>query len=140
MKGDARNLPFDDDTFDVVFSSAVLEHVGSNIQQQKMLSECYRVCRKGMFITTPNKYYPVDFHTVLPFVHWFPKIIKDKILLLLNLEYFSSEDNLNLLAKKDLMLFMKNLGIQDYTIKKIRLFLLVSNHMLIVQKKYSKIK
>ncbi len=29
--------------------------------------------RKGLFVTTPNRWFPIEFHTVLPLVHWLPK-------------------------------------------------------------------
>ena len=54
-QGDARDLPFADKSVDVVFSSAVIEHIGSYANQKRMLSECLRVAKKGIFITTPNR-------------------------------------------------------------------------------------
>jgi ubiquinone/menaquinone biosynthesis C-methylase UbiE len=48
-----EQLPFPDDSFDIVYSTNVLEHVDSPI---KVLSEAIRVCRPGgsMQIITPN--------------------------------------------------------------------------------------
>ena len=70
---DALNLPFSDGSFDYVHSSAVLEHVGSAANQKRMVAECLRVARKGVCLTTPNRWFPVEFHTQLPLVHWLPK-------------------------------------------------------------------
>lgn len=45
VRADACNLPFADRSFDLVHSSAVLEHVGSSLRQERMISECLRVAR-----------------------------------------------------------------------------------------------
>ncbi|HEX5742642.1 MAG TPA: methyltransferase domain-containing protein [Flavobacteriaceae bacterium] len=46
VKADILNLPFDDNSFDVVFCNHVLEHI---IDDQKAMSELYRVMKKGGF-------------------------------------------------------------------------------------------
>jgi hypothetical protein len=69
----ALDLPFADGSFDLVHSSAVLEHVGSFQNQAKMVKECLRVARRGICITTPNRWFPIEFHTQLPLIHWLPK-------------------------------------------------------------------
>ena len=71
VQGDACALPFPDTAFDVVFSNAVIEHVGGRERQRKLVSEAIRVGRR-VFITTPNRRFPVEVHTRLPLVHWLP--------------------------------------------------------------------
>jgi SAM-dependent methyltransferase len=71
VQGDACDLPFGDGEFDVVFSNAVIEHVGGRDRQRKLVSEALRVGR-SVFITTPNRRFPVEIHTRLPLVHWLP--------------------------------------------------------------------
>jgi hypothetical protein len=66
-------LPFADASFDFVHSSAVLEHVGSRANQVRFVAELWRVARRGVFLTTPNRWFPVEFHSVLPLVHWLPR-------------------------------------------------------------------
>jgi ubiquinone/menaquinone biosynthesis C-methylase UbiE len=68
----AGPLPFWDNQFDVAHSSAVIEHVGSRKNQSDFLCELWRVARSGIFVTTPNRWFPVEFHTALPLVHWLP--------------------------------------------------------------------
>ena len=80
IKGDARKMKFKQNSFDTVYSSATIEHVGSRSNQIKFIKECYRVSRKDVFITTPNKFYPIEFHTKLPFLHFLPSKIYRKIL------------------------------------------------------------
>jgi SAM-dependent methyltransferase len=71
VQGDACALPFDDASFDVVFSNAVIEHVGDRDRQRAFVSEAIRVGRR-VFVTTPNRRFPIEVHTRLPFVHWLP--------------------------------------------------------------------
>jgi SAM-dependent methyltransferase len=71
VQGDGCALPFDDGAFDVVFSNAVLEHVGGRERQRRFVSEALRVGRR-VFVTTPNRRFPVEVHTRLPLVHWLP--------------------------------------------------------------------
>ena len=68
---DGRDLPFGDGEFDVAFSNAVVEHVGSSDDQERFVRELCRVS-KQVFVTTPNRLFPVDPHTLLPFLHWLP--------------------------------------------------------------------
>jgi SAM-dependent methyltransferase len=72
VQGDALALPFADGEFDVVYSNAVVEHVGRREQQRQFVAEALRVARRA-FVTTPNRWFPVEVHTLLPFVHWLPE-------------------------------------------------------------------
>lgn len=69
--GDALSLPWPDKYFDIVYSNAVIEHVGDFENQKKMATEIMRV-GKRWFVTTPNRWYPFEFHLRLPFVTWLP--------------------------------------------------------------------
>ncbi len=62
-------FPFADREFDWVFSNAVIEHVGDEQAQLQFLNEMMRVAR-NVFFTTPNKYFPVESHTNVLFLHW----------------------------------------------------------------------
>ena len=74
VQGDACALPFADGEFDIVFSNAVIEHVGGRRRQRRLVSEAIRVGR-SVFITTPNRRFPVEIHTRLPLVHWLPDAV-----------------------------------------------------------------
>jgi len=95
-------LPFDDNSFDIVFCSAVLEHVGSRMNQQHFVNELLRVARR-FFIITPNRQFPIEFHTFLPVIHWLPQPIHQKILRQLGLRFWAKTDNLNLLTPRSLL-------------------------------------
>ena len=71
VQGDACALPFPDGAFDVVHSNAVIEHVGGRERQLGFVREALRVGRR-VFLTTPNRWFPVEVHTRLPLVHWLP--------------------------------------------------------------------
>jgi SAM-dependent methyltransferase len=71
-RGDARSLPWPDKFFDVVYSNAVIEHVGGEEDQRRMAAEIMRV-GKRWFVTTPNRWYPFEFHLRLPLVTWLPR-------------------------------------------------------------------
>lgn len=69
VRYDGRRMPFDDGEFDWVFSNAVIEHVGDRDEQLSFLNEMLRVGRY-VFFTTPSKYFPIETHTSVPFLHW----------------------------------------------------------------------
>jgi hypothetical protein len=72
VRADGRELPFGDGAFDLGFSNAVIEHVaGGRHGQRRFLGELCRVARR-VFVTTPNRLFPVDPHSLLPVVHWLP--------------------------------------------------------------------
>jgi len=80
LYGDGRKMQIRNNSYDIVFSNATMEHVGSFENQIKFLSELYRVSKKGVFVTTPNRFFPIEFHTLLPLIHILPKKIHRKIL------------------------------------------------------------
>jgi hypothetical protein len=72
VKGDARDMrEFRDRTFDCVFSNSVIEHVGGPADQQLMASEIRRVGRR-YFVQTPNKYFPIEPHFLVPGFQFLP--------------------------------------------------------------------
>lgn len=89
-------LPFSDQQFDIVFSNAVIEHTGGQREQQFFIKEIRRVS-KAFFITTPNRWFPMEMHTGLPLLHYLPMRIYRFILARVGLRYWASEENLNLL-------------------------------------------
>jgi len=99
---DGLRLPFRDQAFDVVHSSAVIEHVGSWGRQCAFVVECCRVARRAVFITTPNRWFPVEFHTVLPLVHWLPKEAFRALMRRTGRGFFAEERNLNLMTTRAL--------------------------------------
>lgn len=71
VQADALELPFADGEFDVYFSNAVIEHVGPRAAQTRFVVEALRVAPR-VFVTTPNRWFPIELHTRAPLVHWLP--------------------------------------------------------------------
>ena len=102
VEGNALSLPFCDGAFDLVHSSAVLEHVGSIHNQATMILECVRVARRGVCLTTPNRWFPIEFHTQLPLVHWMPKSMGRFAMRKLGFVDLADEEHLNLMTAQEL--------------------------------------
>jgi ubiquinone/menaquinone biosynthesis C-methylase UbiE len=69
VKGDIRNLPIKNETFDLVFSFGVVEHFR---KPQQLINEMHRVVKKNglLFLDTPNL---LSFHTFYRFYRKFRK-------------------------------------------------------------------
>jgi len=79
VRADGRDLPFADGAFDIGFSNAVVEHVrGGREGQRRFVHELCRVARR-VFVTTPNRYFPLEVHTLVPFAHWLPQRARDRV-------------------------------------------------------------
>ena len=132
---DLSKIELDEFSSDIVLSNATIEHVGSEQNQRRMLDNIIKLSKKVFVISTPNRYYPIDFHTKIPFLHWLPKKYHRKILKIIGLSFYAREENLNLLCKKDLILFMKKYDF-NYKILNLKLFNINSNLILIGIKKF----
>ena len=119
---------------DLVISNATIEHVGGELKQKKMIENIIKLTKKIFIITTPNRFYPIDFHTTLPLIHYLPKKIHRKILKFLGLNFYASEENLNLLSEKNLKNMCKELNLKKFKIIKHKLLFLTSNLILIIEK------
>ena len=135
VRGDGRDLPFEAESFDWVHASAVLEHVGSAGEQATFLAELYRVCRKGVFVTTPNRWFPVEFHTVLPLVHWLPRRWFRALLQRLGHDDLAQERNLNLLGRRDLEAACAAAGLAHWRIDSVSLAGWPSNLLLVAHRR-----
>jgi hypothetical protein len=71
MQADGTQLPFADREFPIVFSNSVIEHVPKELQPA-FANEIRRVGER-YFVQTPNKWFPIEPHYQMPFVHWLPE-------------------------------------------------------------------
>lgn len=68
------SLPFADESFDVVITNHVIEHVGDRPAQLAHLSEVARVLRHGglAYLAVPNRWMVIEPHFQLAFLSWMP--------------------------------------------------------------------
>jgi hypothetical protein len=78
VRADGRALPFADDQFDIGFSNAVVEHLPDLESQRAFVAELCRVSRR-VFVTTPNRRFPLDTHTLVPLAHWLSDERRDRV-------------------------------------------------------------
>lgn len=98
-----ENLPFDDNSFDIVISNHVIEHVPS---QKLHISEIHRVLKEDgiLYLATPNKFWFTDPHYKLFFISWLPRKISNFYLKL----FFGKEWDIYPLSFNSLKKLTKN--------------------------------
>ncbi|WP_257998880.1 class I SAM-dependent methyltransferase [Fischerella thermalis] len=127
---DGQNFPFADQKFDICWSNAVLEHVGDETQQIIFLKEIKRVAKKA-FITTPNKYFPIEVHTRTPLLHFLPKKFFDRYLHFIG-KGWAADDYMHLLSLQDLHRLINAAGITKFKIIKNRFLFFVLDFVIIL--------
>lgn len=115
---DGRRYPFLDKSFDIGWSNAVIEHVGNKEYQLLFLREICRTCH-SIYITTPNRYFPIELHTRIPLLHWLPKKIFDRVISVTSKKW-AAGDYMNLLSYRQIKSLLREVGITDYKINRNR--------------------
>lgn len=78
--GDATDLAdHADGSFDIAFSNSVIEHLFTLENQQRMADEVRRVA-DAYWVQTPNFWFPVEPHFLVPAWHWLPEDARVAIL------------------------------------------------------------
>jgi hypothetical protein len=132
---DSRRLPFGDGQFDWVYCNALIEHVGSFERQYELLKELTRVARKGVFVTSGNRWHPIDFNTGLPLLHWLPLAMWRRILKLIGKRSWASESVFNPLGSHKLQELTNLLpGKLKNDIGHIRIFGIKAHFFLMIEK------
>jgi ubiquinone/menaquinone biosynthesis C-methylase UbiE len=76
VSGDATDLSeYKDNEFDIAFSNSVIEHLYTKENQIKMANEMMRVGKK-YFVQSPNKYFFMEPHYLIPYFQFFPKNLR----------------------------------------------------------------
>ena len=136
---DAVDLPFADAEFDIVHSAAVIsEHVGSFERQARMVAECLRVAGRAVYLTTPNRWFPIEFHTQLPLVHWLPTRLARAIMRTTGYGFFAEEANLNLMTPTQLGRIMSRHPDWHFHFVPTRLFGWTSNLVVVASRKQAR--
>jgi len=95
---DGCALPFANQSFDIVYSNAVLEHLPGASAVERFTQEVQRV-GKGWFISTPNFWYPIEPHYHVPFMQLLSQDSQRKLASSLGKPTY---DHLQLLSKREL--------------------------------------
>ena len=118
--GEAEALPFPDGFFDIVYCSSVIEHVtvpktiiwdlrsgrefrAASRERQKAFANEIKRLGKRYFVQTPNRHFPIESHTWLPFVGWLPRRLLIPTLRLSNLFWVKTANpDFHLLDRKEM--------------------------------------
>jgi ubiquinone/menaquinone biosynthesis C-methylase UbiE len=111
VNADGRSLPFVDKSFDWVFSNAVIEHVGDWEDQKRFAAEVRRVASRGYFVTTPNLYFPIEPHALLPLYQFYPDRLKP-LALRVSPGYMKEVEHIELLTKSKLQALFPEAQVQ----------------------------
>lgn len=80
LEGDACNVSgASDQSFDMVFSNSVIEHVGAEAKQQAFAHEVRRLGR-SYWVQTPSIWFPIEAHTGMPFWWFYPEALRQRLL------------------------------------------------------------
>jgi len=110
IQGDARNLPFENNSMDLVTLISIIEHIP---HPWVALGEAKKVTRsKGeIVIQVPSIFFPIDLHTGVLNPFWFPRSIRKFYTTLMGFPNYTNEV-FSLPTKKDLVRW-----IEEYNIK-----------------------
>ena len=100
--GDGCSMPqYGDDSFDLVHSNSVIEHVGSLENMDKFARETRRI-GKAYYVQAPYLWFPLEPHFGVPFLHWLPSPTRAQLTHRFNVGYSEKiEDYSEALAEAD---------------------------------------
>lgn len=94
IKKDVRDMNnIKDSEYDLVYSNSLIEHLNTFEEQKKLASEIMRI-GKNYFIQTPNFYFPVESHFLLPFFQFLSDDMKTKLVSNFNLGWFEKQTDI----------------------------------------------
>jgi ubiquinone/menaquinone biosynthesis C-methylase UbiE len=88
---DARFLPFKNEVFDRISLFSVIEHVAP---AESALKESFRVSKQEteLIIQVPNRFFPLELHSGLPFVFYIPSKLRAPLLESINYGWVNQVD------------------------------------------------
>jgi SAM-dependent methyltransferase len=77
VQGDALAMPFADGEFDVAYCNSLIEHV-EPAQRARLAAELRRVAAR-YYIQTPNRWFPIEPHVLLPLFQFLPRAVRRRL-------------------------------------------------------------
>jgi SAM-dependent methyltransferase len=75
--GDAREMPFADGEYDVVWCNSLIEHVDP-ADRARVAGEIRRVAARW-WVQTPNRWFPIEPHVLLPLFQFMPRPVRRRL-------------------------------------------------------------
>lgn len=95
VEGDCCHLNmFDDNSFHIAHSNSVVEHVGDWNNMILFSKEVLRIA-PAYYIQTPNFWFPIEPHCMIPFFHWLPRQVRIFLVLKLNIGNWIKQDSVD---------------------------------------------
>jgi hypothetical protein len=99
--GDGCNLPFADHSVDFCVSHATIEHTPPEYRTL-FCKEMGRVATKANFITTPNFWFPFEFHYMVPFFQFLPLFMQKGLKRFFVFSHMSIQEEVALLKSSEI--------------------------------------
>jgi len=77
VRGDARALPFEPGSFDIAYSNSLIEHLDP-ADRPRFAAEIRRVADR-YWVQTPNRYFPIEPHVLLPGFQFLPEAARRRL-------------------------------------------------------------
>ena len=77
VRGDARALPFEDDSFSIAYSNSLIEHLHPG-DRPRFAAEVSRVAER-YWVQTPNLFFPIEPHVLLPGFQFLPERARHRL-------------------------------------------------------------
>ncbi len=136
MHGDGCQLKeIADQQFDMAHSNSVIEHVGNWDKMIAFAGEIRRIA-KMYYVQTPNYFFPIEPHFLIPFFHWLPVSVRLRLIMRFQLGCFpkaADEEEARGFLEICRLLTKRRLHslFPDAVLHKERLFFLVKSFILI---------
>jgi SAM-dependent methyltransferase len=97
VMGDALAMPFADAEFDVAYCNSLIEHLPP-ADRPRLAAEIRRVAKRW-FVQTPNHWFPVEPHVLLPFFQFLPRGVQRRVR---RFGVSGEDEEIQLLRRRDL--------------------------------------